>query len=127
MEMERATLRTREGVTTEVSAEVKRYSAAWRGGVSTAVFFSCLIVGIASILVPGVHFVAPWLLPLLGAGVAYYLFNRVAVVVGARGVCPSCEREMAIDEGGALGNDPLWMRCPHCKTPMEFLDPAADR
>ncbi len=122
MSAERAIVRSRDGRETEVSADIRRYGAGRRAGTAAAVFGTAVVLGASSIVVPGVHFVAPWLLPLLGGGIALYLYNRVAVVDRVRGPCPSCGEAFCIEERGALGNDPLWLRCPHCGAPMELVD-----
>ena len=125
MHQERATLRHRDGRTAEVEADVRRYSAGRRTGTAAAILAVAFIVGPSTIVVPGVHFVAPWLVPLLGIGVALYIYRRVMIVDEVRGDCIDCGQAMRITEGGSVGNDPLWVRCPHCNTPMEFVSSAS--
>lgn len=121
MSTETAILKNRKGVEVEVQAEVKRYTASSRSLVAGGLVLTTTTLGLGTIVIPGLHFVGPWLIPLLGMAVAWYLYNRVMVVGNVTGDCPDCDKPMTITEGGSVGNDPMWLRCPHCHTPLEFL------
>ena len=121
MTTETAVLKNRKGVEVDVQAEVTRYTAGQRGVVAGALVLTTTPLGLATLFIPGVHFVGPWLIPMLGMAVAWYLYNRVMVVGDVTGDCPDCSEHMIITEGGSVGNDPMWLRCPHCNTPLEFF------
>jgi hypothetical protein len=121
MAKETATLKHRDGRTIQVEADVRRYSAGSRTTKAAIIVAVAFLLGASSIIVPGVHFIAPWLVPILGIATAVYLYKRVMIVDRVQGICPDCDKAMAIDEGGSVGNDPLYLRCPHCKTPLEFM------
>ena len=111
----------RDGRVAEVRVEVRRYSTGRRALTAAAIAGGFTVIGAATIVVPGVHFVAPWLLPILGIGIGIYLFRREMVIGTVEGDCPNCATPMTLTEGGAVGNDPLWLRCPSCTTPLEFV------
>jgi len=119
---EKTQLRTRDGRFIDADAYVKHYGAGARilRGGGTVVGFVCL--GAFSILIPGVHLVLPWFLPLLGLGLGAYI-ARVSLYVGeVRGTCPDCDTDMVIEKSGAVAKDEaLWLRCPHCTLPMELM------
>ncbi len=126
MALEKAQLRTRDGRQIDVEAEVKRYGGgarALRGGGTVLAFF---IAGLLTIPVPGVHLVMPWFLPLLGMGIGAYI-GRVSLSVGeVTGECPDCHMHMTIAKSGSVAEDEaLWLRCPHCKVPLELMKTAA--
>lgn len=122
MALERALVRTRDGVTSEVEAEVRRDGAGRRTGTAAAVVVVALLISLPAYAFPGIHCIL--LIPLYGvaAGIAYYLMNRTAVVASVRGDCPKCNAAFRSDEGGPLGNDTLYIRCPECSEPLEFVD-----
>ena len=125
MPTESVQLRTREGATGEAQAEVTRYSAGRRLAVSLTLAVGGTVLGLSTLIIPGVHFVGPWLIPLLSLGIAGYLFRRTMVIGTVRGPCLSCGADMVLDEGGSVGNDAVWLRCPACNTPHELLPPEA--
>ena len=122
MATERATLRLRDGTSTEVDADVRRDGAGRRAGTAVAVVIGALLISLPAYTFPGIHCIL--LIPLYGVagGIAFYLMGRVAVVASVSGTCPKCEAAFTSDEGGPLGNDPLWIRCPECSEPLEFVD-----
>jgi len=122
---EPAVLRHRDGRTVAATARVRRYSTTRRGITAAAILLVAFTVGPATIIIPGVHFVAPWLIPLLGIGIALYLYRRKLVVFSVSGPCPDCGVDMSIDDCGSVGNDPLWLRCSGCNTPLEFVTETA--
>ena len=88
-------------------------------------FVGGVLLGAAFIPVPGIHLIAPWLIPLLALFIALYVNRIVAMVGTVEGTCPSCDAAMSID-GGPVSDEALWLRCPSCRTPLEFLLEAGD-
>jgi hypothetical protein len=122
MTVEASQLRTRDGRFVEAQAEVVRYGTAARILRGGGTVFGFTAVGLMTIVVPGVHLVLPWLLPLIGLGLGAYI-GRVTMKVGeVRGTCPDCAAEMVIGKSGAVARDEaLWLRCPACTLPMELM------
>ena len=122
MAIERATLRHRDGSTTEVEADVRRDGAGRRAGTAGAVVVVALLISLPAYAFPGIHclILIPWYG--VAAGVAYYLMGRTAIVASVKGDCPKCNAAFETDEGGPLGNDALYIRCPECSEPLEFVD-----
>ena len=122
MPISKTQLRTRDGRQIEADAVIKRYGGATRalrGGGTVLIFFA---LGAMTIPVPGVHLVMPWFLPLLGLGIGGYV-SQVSIWVGeVTGDCPDCSKAMVIEKSGAVAEDEaLWLRCPHCKVPLELI------
>ena len=104
-----------------VEAEITRIPQATRllkgGGIAVV----GILLGPATIWMPGVHMVSTWLLPLLGIGIGFYVY-RIEMKLGTiTGTCPSCTQRFEI-EGGTV-DEPMWLRCNHCQHPLEFLIP----
>lgn len=106
------------------SAEVTRYSSARRLGRAGAVALGGVVLGGLSILIPGLHLISTWLLPLLGIGVAGWLLSVHARVGLVEGTCPSCGQAMRIEGTGHVGSEAVWVRCNHCQHPLELVIPA---
>jgi len=70
------------------------------------------------VLVPIVHLFTTWLLPLLGLGLAVWVYRIAVVAKEIRGTCPDCGAEMRV-KGGVL-EDPTWIRCPNCSLPLRL-------
>ncbi|TNE85143.1 MAG: hypothetical protein EP330_27470 [Deltaproteobacteria bacterium] len=122
MASESIILRTRDKREVEGTAEVHRTNPASRTAYMVGFPVAGLILGIPTIFIPGVHFVAPWALPLAGLVVGGYMAGRTGVVSDVKGTCPECG-EAFTAEGGSLGNDTLYVRCTGCKTPLEVVIP----
>ncbi|MCO4747109.1 MAG: hypothetical protein KC912_20095 [Proteobacteria bacterium] len=125
MARESITLETRDKRTVEGTAEVSRSDP----GTRLAKFFGFAIggfvAGMATIPVPGLHFVAPWALPILGLAVGGYLYSRTAVIQAVQGTCPDCDTTFDAP-GGPLGADDVWVRCSSCSIPLKVVMPEAN-
>lgn len=118
MATEPVRLHTRDKRTVDASAEVVRADEGRRIAKAGAIFAAGLVAGLASIVVPVVHLVSTWALPLLGAAGAYFVYNQRVVIGRVRGTCPLCEAPLDA-EGGAL-EDPMWIRCQACQGPLRL-------
>ncbi|MEZ4241738.1 MAG: hypothetical protein R3F59_37440 [Myxococcota bacterium] len=119
-------LRTRDGSETRASGEVARVSGTGRmirAGVPVA---GGLVLGAITLPIPGLHFFAPWFLPLLGIGMGVYLSKVKANVAHMEGPCPKCGARVSADGLGSLGADPVWLRCDTCGAPLELRLPPAE-
>lgn len=117
---ERITLVTRDKREVEGTAEVTRVNPATRTAQFAGFAVGGLVLGLMTLPIPGVHFVGPWALPLLGFIVGGYMYGRTGTVSDVKGVCPGCEAAFTAP-GGSLGNDAVWVRCgtAGCETPLE--------
>jgi hypothetical protein len=104
-----------------VSVEITRYNLAIRLTRSLPIFVGSVILGAATIIVPGVHLISTWFIPLLGSGIALYVFRVHARIGTIDGRCPSCEAEFS--QNGGPYEDPMWIRCPSCSVPLELVLP----
>jgi hypothetical protein len=111
------TLKSRGGATTDASAEVQRFSSAQRLSKALPVAVGGTVLGLCTIVIPGVHLISVWLIPLLSLGIAWYFYSRIGAVDSVTGPCPDCEAEMTA-EGGPW-EEPMWLRCSACNKPLE--------
>lgn len=118
MPEEGATLTPRRGEPVPARVQVERLSDGQRLSRALPVGIGGTVLGLATIPVPGLHFVAPWLVPLLSIGAARYLYNRRATVGAVTGTCPACQGDVAAN-GGAW-EEPMWVRCSACNAPLEL-------
>lgn len=111
-------LHTRDKRTVEAEAEIDRKPEGVRVAKAAAILAAGLVAGVASIVVPVLHLVSTWALPLLGAAGAWFVYNQRIVIGRVRGTCPLCDA--ALDaEGGPL-EDPMWIRCQACQGPLRL-------
>jgi hypothetical protein len=122
MATENITLKTRDKREVTATAEVHRILPATRVGQLVGCAVLGVVCGLATLPIPGVHFVGPWALPLGGLVVGGYLYGRTGTVSDVVATCPGCDAEFAA-EGGSLGNDQVWVRCgtAGCDTPMQVV------
>ena len=111
------TLEDREGQSAGATALVDRYSSGARLGKGVGIAVGGLVLGAATIVIPGVHLISTWAIPLLAFGIAWYFYNKLGAVTEVQGTCPSCGASMQ-SEGGAW-EDPMWVRCSGCNTPLQ--------
>lgn len=114
---EDVTLKSRDGNTSPGTAEVARYSSGQRLGKALPIAIGGTLLGAATIVIPGVHLISTWAIPLLAIGIAWYFFSKLGAVDGVQGACPACGEAMNA-EGGPW-EDPMWVRCNHCNQPIE--------
>lgn len=121
MATETLRLRTRDGREITGRAEVARVGASARLVRGGGLALGGLLLGGASIFVPGVHLISTWLIPLLAFGVAAYVVRIRARVGVVELTCPACGAEGRTEPVGALADEAVWIRCPSCAVPLELL------
>lgn len=99
-------------------AEVLRFSAAGRVALATLYVLGGLLGATACIIIPGVHFITTWALPLLGVIMAVRTVRRDLIVHQPHGRCPSCGKHIELT-GGPL-DDPHWQKCPQCQAVVQI-------
>lgn len=113
-------LRARSGARTEGTAVITRWSGPRRGARAISIAVAGLLIGMATVIIPAVHLVSTWLIPLLSLGIAWYVVQIRSRVDRVEGVCPSCGASISAGPFGAATDDePLWVRCPSCTIPLE--------
>ncbi|MEZ4316002.1 MAG: hypothetical protein R3F61_00790 [Myxococcota bacterium] len=114
---ETVTLKARDGAVVEGQAEVSRFSNGQRLSKALPVGIGGTLLGLGTIVIPGLHLVSTWAIPLLSWGIAWYFFNKRGSLGTVSAMCPSCGKPMQA-EGGAW-EDPMYVRCDKCMTPFE--------
>ena len=103
---------TRAGV-----AHARPISDAARVGRAVAFLLLGLVGAVACLLIPVLHLITTWALPLAGAVAAAHAL-RTRVRVGAvRGECPSCGQEVDLEV--ASTTEAVQALCPGCRTLIE--------
>ena len=110
-------LAARGGGETVGNTEVTRFSSGRRMGQAAGIAVGGILLGAATIVIPGVHLISTWAIPLLSFGIAAYLFSRRGVIGAVTGECPSCHQQM--NSPGGAWEDPMWVRCNQCEAPVE--------
>ena len=121
MSIETVQMKTRDGRTCDAELEIHRYALPTRLVRSVPIFVTSVVVGGLSILVPAVHLISTWFIPLLGTGIALYIFRIEAKLGDVSGCCPDCQ-ESFTQPGGPYEN-PIWVRCPRCSIPLQVMLP----
>jgi hypothetical protein len=119
---ETITLRNTENTERPAQAEVFRYADAVRITKATMFLVGGFLFGAACILIPVLHFITTWALPLLGVVMFMKTIATRVEVRNIEGICPSCGEGFALS-GGAL-HDPRWQVCPKCRQPLRIDVPA---
>jgi hypothetical protein len=73
----------------------------------------CIAIGLASIFVPIVHFVAPWFMLIVATLVYRSVMRQGAEVHDVSGPCPGCGKPLGLPVQPA--NWPLEWNCPGCR------------
>ncbi len=120
MATETVLLAPRQGDAVQGTTDVTRYGAGARAARAGGLLLGGLALGAATIVIPTVHLISTWLIPLLGAGVALYVYRVRARVGEITGTCPSCGEAMRIESPGAVADEAVWVRCDRCAHPLEL-------
>ena len=120
MAIETVELRQRTGDPVQGTAEVTRRSAAVRATLALGIAVGGTLLGVATIVIPGVHLISTWLFPLLAVGIAVYVSRIHARVGPVSGSCPACAEELSIPAPGSIADEAVWVRCAHCQHPLEL-------
>lgn len=75
-----------------------------------------LLGAFACILIPIVHLITTWALPIAGVYLARRTLKREVLVYDIEGRCPACGKPITL-AGGAT-NEPVWQACPECQAPL---------
>lgn len=111
-------LRTRTGLGSTATATVTRRSGAFRVVRSLGIGVGGVVVGLATVVIPAVHLISTWAIPLAAIAIALVLLRQGPAVDTAAGPCPKCGA--AIEVAGGTVADDLWVACPACAEPLRF-------
>ncbi len=106
------------------TAEVVRYSTLARTTTATLYIVGGVLGGTVCILIPLVHLITTWALPLLGIFMGVRALRRHVVLYQPQGQCPHCGKPMQLP-GGSI-DDADWQHCPHCQAILTVLLQQAD-
>ena len=101
------------------TAEVVRYSTLARTTTATLYIVGGVLGGTVCILIPLVHLITTWALPLLGIFMGIRALRRHVVLYQPQGPCPHCGKPMQLP-GGSI-DDADWQHCPHCQAILTVL------
>lgn len=105
--------------TRPAEAEVIRYTDATRISRGVGAIAAGILFGGICIIVPILHLITTWALPLLGIAAGVYLLNTRYKVKGLRGECPACGKEVELSSGSPDG--PVKAVCPKCRQFLEVV------
>jgi len=99
-------------------ADVVRFSDV--GRITTGVLWMVggVLGGTVCLVVPVVHLVSTWALPLGGILMGIRTLKRRIVLYTPEGTCPTCGQHLQLSSGSI--DDPSWQACPHCKAPLKI-------
>lgn len=115
---ENCQLTSRGDTRSEGVVEVVRYDLRFRvlrsGGI---VACGALLAG-ALLPVPGLHLMAPTVVPLMTVGLAGYMMSITTRLDEVRGPCPKCGTEVGARRLGHIGHEEIWIQCRSCGAPV---------
>jgi hypothetical protein len=117
---ETITLRSKEGATTEAQAEVVRYNSGARTGKMIGFIAGGLIGGAACILVPVLHLITTWALPLIGIIAGIRASKTHASITDVVGPCPACQKDTNLLGGKVTDHAPT-DQCRSCRALLEMV------
>lgn len=112
------TLKTRDGKTSSATGAVTHYSSAARAMRGGGVAVVGTVLGLLTIVIPVVHLISTWLVPLVSWVLGFYVYSIETVLGPVTGPCPACGEALEL-EGGILADD-TWVRCGKCQAPMQY-------
>ena len=115
----KATFRIDSGETTDAAGTPTEYEAGPRMAKAIGFAVGGLVLGGVFIVVPLVHLITTWFLPLLGFYLAWTAFNKDRTFTGIQGACPACKADITLDGGRITPS--MWDQCPACRRPVQIL------
>ncbi len=113
------TLRAQDGRTAPAAATIDRYPTAARVGKAVAFFVGGLAGGTACIIVPVLHLVTTWALPLAGIVMGLRTLKIEQRLSRINGTCPACSQRIEL-RGGPV-KAAIWRVCPECDKDLEIV------
>ncbi len=113
------TLRAQDGRTAPAAATIERYSEAARIGKAAGFFVGGFVLGGACLIVPVLHLVTTWALPLAGIVMGLRTLKIQRRLSRINGTCPACTRRIEL-RGGPV-KAAIWRVCPECDKDLEIV------
>jgi hypothetical protein len=99
------------------AVDAAHYSDFARIAIGTLWIVGGLLGGLMFIIVPVVHLISTWALPLGGILLGLRAYRRRVVLYQVTAECPKCHAPIEFP-GGSI-DDPAWQFCPKCKAPLK--------
>ena len=106
---------TEDGATGQAAAEVVRYSPTSRLMRSIGFVTVGLVGGLVCLIVPVLHLITTWGLPLLGIVLGMRAYRTEAKIFTITGPCPGCAEPIQLAGGAAHELD---ASCPECEAKL---------
>ena len=116
-------LRAETGAVTQGSATIEHFSTPLRWVRGTIFLVGGFGLGAALIVVPILHLITTWALPLAGAIACVGALRTRARLENIQGCCPGCEASFSHNGGRAVF--PIRIDCPDCRRPIS-IEPAGE-
>jgi hypothetical protein len=114
-------LRVETGETAAATGVFESYATGPRVAKSLGILLAGIGAGAALVVVPILHLVTTWALPLAGILGCLRIWRTHARVHSISGACPGCQEALQLEGGRAAF--PLRVDCPACHRPL-FIDAA---
>ena len=110
------------GARADGTLAVERFAPGERRTRAVVALLGTWAIGALTILIPIVHFVAPFVLLVAGIWLAVKRWNEEARMRELAGACPKCGESFTIEMEGAP-ELPVWAECPHCGVSFSVRHP----
>ena len=84
----------------------------------------CVAIGVLTLAIPIVHFVAPWVMLVIAAYVWRRIQGQRAELISLTAACPACGAEVILPRQPAVW--PIEWNCPQCRKRISFQPIAVD-
>lgn len=101
--------------------EIERFSARERRTRALVALLGAWAIGALTILIPIVHFVAPFVLLAAGVWLAIRRWKEQARMRELTGTCPKCGQSFTQEMEGTP-DLPFWTECPHCEASLSVRE-----
>ena len=115
--------RAETGAVTDGSATIEHFSTPLRWVRATIFLVGGIGLGALLLVVPILHLITTWALPLAGAIACVGALRTRARLSNIQGSCPGCEAPFTHNGGRAVF--PMRIDCPSCRRPISIA-PAGD-
>ncbi len=116
-------LQAETGAQTEGTASIEHFSTPLRWVKATIFLFGGIGLGAALIVVPILHLVTTWALPLAGLIACISALRTRARLGDIQASCPGCKASFSHNGGRAVF--PMRIDCPDCRRPIS-IEPAGE-
>lgn len=111
-------LKTETGSVRQATATIVHFSASQRFGKAALFLVGGVGLGAALIVVPILHLITTWALPLAGTIGCVNTLRTRSRLRDIDGVCPACENTLQHKGGRAVF--PMRIDCPDCRRPLSI-------